>query len=262
MCARLSFFMGVFPGRKIKFSNKNTNCFKFCQLVRLEFCGPRDRMPGPAFSLTSRRQLPILRQVQAATPGRAVVAGPRLVMLARRRCLRPSNLDQTIHNCGFIPDECPGAFLALDGRPGILMQRRRAMRWLRNIAMMVLMGVVMLQLTGCALLLVGGAAAGAAAAGVMYNEGELRADLEAKPPEILQATERAFRDLIWTKESAKASATDGLATARTATGREVTVTINRKTENVSRIGIRIGTFGDENLSRLLYDKILFFLKHS
>jgi hypothetical protein len=136
------------------------------------------------------------------------------------------------------------------------------MRWLRNVAMAVLVSGAMLQLTGCAALLIGGAAAGAAAAGVMYKEGELQADLEAKPPQALQATERAFRDLIWTKESAKSSATDALATARTATGKEVTVTINRQTENVSRIGIRIGTFGDENLSRLLYDKIQFFLKHS
>jgi hypothetical protein len=121
---------------------------------------------------------------------------------------------------------------------------------------------LLLPLTGCAVLLLGGAAAGAAAAGVMYNEGELRADLEAAPPDAIKATERAFRDLIWSKESAKSSATDGLATARTATGKEVTVTVNRKTASVSTIGIRIGTFGDENLSRLLYDKIKFFLQHS
>jgi hypothetical protein len=42
----------------------------------------------------------------------------------------------------------------------------------------------------------------------------------------------------------------------------VTVKVNVKSENTTTIGIRVGTFGDENLSRLLYDKIQFFLKHS
>ena len=136
------------------------------------------------------------------------------------------------------------------------------MRWMRNGLIVVLVSGLMLQLTGCAALLVGGAAAGAAAAGIMYRDGELRADLEATPPTVIKATERAFRDLIWTKESAQASATDGQATARTATGKEVLVTVTRKTDNTSQIGIRVGTFGDENLSRLLYDKIKFFLQHS
>ncbi len=135
------------------------------------------------------------------------------------------------------------------------------MRWLRNLILAVLIGGLLLQTAGCAFLLIGGAAAGAAA-GVMYHEGELRADLDANPPDVIKATERAFRDLIWTKESAQSSATDGIATARTATGRDVRVTVQRQTETASRIGIRVGTFGDENLSRLLYDKIKFFLEHS
>jgi hypothetical protein len=125
------------------------------------------------------------------------------------------------------------------------------------------MGVVLIVtaalMTGCAALVVG-AAAGGAAAGALYYKGELKADVDAAPPEVITATERAFRDLIWDKETAAASATDGLATARTATGREVKVTVEMKTPEVSTIGIRIGTFGDENLSRLLYDRILLFLK--
>ncbi len=136
------------------------------------------------------------------------------------------------------------------------------MRWLRNGLVDVFISGLMLQLTGCAALLIGGAAAGATAAGMIYHDGELRADIEAPPPTVIKATERAFRDLIWTKESAQASATDGQATARTATGKEVSVTVTRKTENTSEIGIRVGTFGDENLSRLLYDKIKFFIQHS
>jgi hypothetical protein len=76
----------------------------------------------------------------------------------------------------------------------------------------------------------------------------------------MTATEKAFRDLIWAKETASATEFDGLATARTATGKEVKVTVVvAKEPQVSTIGIRIGTFGDENLSRLLYDRIISFL---
>jgi len=125
----------------------------------------------------------------------------------------------------------------------------------------MIVGVVLIAgtmvLTGCAALFVG--AAGGAVAGALYVQGELKADVEATPQDIITATEKAFRDLIWKKETTSASAADGLATARTATGKEVKVTVVRETDDVSAVGIRIGTFGDENLSRLLYNRILSFL---
>ena len=130
--------------------------------------------------------------------------------------------------------------------------------WARHVSVGVVLVVAASFMTGCAALVVG-AAAGGAAAGALYYKGELRADVDASPQEIIAATEKAFRDLIWDKETVAASATDGLATARTATGREVKVTVEMKTPEVSTLGIRIGTFGDENLSRLLYDRILLFL---
>jgi hypothetical protein len=121
----------------------------------------------------------------------------------------------------------------------------------------VLIAAVMI-LTGCGALFVG--AAGGAVAGALYYQGELKADVDATPQAVIAATEKAFRDLIWSKEVITASATDGLATARTATGKAVNVTVKTNSPDVSNVGIRIGTFGDENLSRLLYDRILYFLK--
>lgn len=132
------------------------------------------------------------------------------------------------------------------------------MAWARSGAAALLMMAAAFLLSGCAALLVG-AAAGGATAGALYYQGELQADVDATPQQVIAATERAFRDLIWAKESAIASETDGLATARTATGRAVKVTVETKTPQVSSIGIRIGTFGDENLSRLLYERIQAFL---
>jgi hypothetical protein len=131
------------------------------------------------------------------------------------------------------------------------------MAWERKVALGIVLVAAVFLKTGCAALFVGAAAGGAA--GVLYYQGELKADLDGTPPEVIAATEKAFRDLIWSKEVATASANDGLATARTATGKEVEVTVEMKTPEVSTVGIRIGTFGDENLSRLLYDRIVAFL---
>lgn len=129
--------------------------------------------------------------------------------------------------------------------------------WGRNIVAGMGILVVTSLLTGCGALFLGAAAGGVA--GALYYKGELEADVEATPQAVIAATEKAFRDLIWAKETATATATDGLATARTATGKEVKVTVVTKTPEVSTLGIRVGTFGDENLSRLLYDRILAFL---
>jgi hypothetical protein len=132
------------------------------------------------------------------------------------------------------------------------------MALLKRIGSGILLMVLASLLTGCGVLFVGAAAS--SVAGALYYKGELKADVEASPQAVITATEKAFRDLIWAKETASASEFDGLATARTATGKEVKVTVVvAKEPQVSTIGIRIGTFGDENLSRLLYDRIISFL---
>jgi hypothetical protein len=132
------------------------------------------------------------------------------------------------------------------------------MALLKRIGSGLLLMVLASLLTGCGVLFMGAAAG--SVAGAFYYQGELKADVEASPQAVITATEKAFRDLIWAKETASASEFDGLATARTATGKEVKVTVVvAKEPQVSTIGIRIGTFGDENLSRLLYDRIVSFL---
>jgi hypothetical protein len=131
------------------------------------------------------------------------------------------------------------------------------MALLKRIGSGLLLMVLASLLTGCAALFVGAAAG--SVAGALYYKGELKADVEASPQAVITATEKAFRDLIWAKETTSASEIDGLATARTATGKEVKVTVVAKEPPVSTIAIRIGTFGDENLSRLLYDRIVSFL---
>jgi hypothetical protein len=123
-------------------------------------------------------------------------------------------------------------------------------RMRRGLLTIALLGSICF-ISGCPLLLAGGAGAG----GMAYYKGELKAELNGTPSQVIQATERAFEDLIWIRVAANASATDGQAEAKTATGKEVHVTVKQKTANVSEIGIRVGVMGDETLSRTLLDKI-------
>ena len=81
---------------------------------------------------------------------------------------------------------------------------------LKRIGSGLLLMVLASLLTGCGVLFVGAAAS--SVAGALYYKGELKADVEASPQAVITATEKAFRDLIWAKETASASEFDGLAT--------------------------------------------------
>jgi len=109
---------------------------------------------------------------------------------------------------------------------------------------------LLVSASGCFL-----AAAGAAAGGVFYAKGDLETTLDAKPAAIAAATEKAFSEMSIAKRSAVSSDLDAEVTGRTARDKNVTVKIKAQTDKTSEVSIRVGTFGDEDLSRLILDKI-------
>ena len=98
-------------------------------------------------------------------------------------------------------------------------------------------------------------AAAGAAGGVLYAKGDLETTLAATPIKIAAATEKAFREMKISKTSAVSSDLDAEIIGRTATDKKVTVISKIKGEKLSSISIRVGTFGDEDLSRVIFDKI-------
>jgi len=106
-------------------------------------------------------------------------------------------------------------------------------------------------LPGCLVLAVGAAGAG----GAFYVTGDLEATIEATPKQIIAAAEKAFREMDFATISASAGEVDGKAIARTSTDKKVTVTTKFKSEKTSKLSIRIGIFGDETLSRTIFEKI-------
>jgi hypothetical protein len=108
--------------------------------------------------------------------------------------------------------------------------------------------------SGCAVLLVG-AAAGAGVAGTAYVLGDLEAQLEADPPAVAKATDRALDALQIRRISNSSSGLDAVIVGRTGADKKVTVKVKGAGEGRSKISIRVGAFGDESMSREILRRI-------
>ena len=109
--------------------------------------------------------------------------------------------------------------------------------------------------SGCAVLLVGAAATGAGAAGVAYAKGDLEAVVDADPQTVMMAAEGAFETLFIKKVSTSSTAFDADIVGRTATDKKVKVRAEGAGKGASTVSVRVGTFGDEALSRKVYEEI-------
>ncbi len=114
------------------------------------------------------------------------------------------------------------------------------------------LGLGLLTLVGCGAV-VAGAAAGAGA--IAYMRGELEATEEAPIGAVVTATRAAIDDLQLKLISTEVDAYSGKITAETARGTDIGISLKRVSDNVTEIHIRVGVFGDEDLSRLIHEKI-------
>jgi hypothetical protein len=110
-------------------------------------------------------------------------------------------------------------------------------------------------LQGCVVVAV---AAGAAT--VAYINGDLEATVEASPPRVVEASEAALKGMEIEVTSSEKSGIDGRVVGRSALNKKVEITVKRESDTTSKLSIRIDTFGDEALSRQIYDKIRAELK--
>ena len=97
--------------------------------------------------------------------------------------------------------------------------------------------------------------AGAGVGTYAYVEGKLTDDLAATVPQVVTATNAAFHDLQMTVISSAASAVDGEVIARTAQDKRIKVEISSTSAAVSHISIRVGFWGDEEMSVRVLDAI-------
>lgn len=122
--------------------------------------------------------------------------------------------------------------------------------FVRGLAMAALASVLFLQ-SGCFLV-----AAGAAGAGtVAYVRGELSISLANDYEDVVRATNRAIQQLEFAKISERKDALSDELEARTAQDKKIAITLTKVSDHLTRIQIRVGLFGDEQISHTILDKI-------
>jgi hypothetical protein len=127
------------------------------------------------------------------------------------------------------------------------------MRTRQILLIIALIGITIIG-QGCVAAAIGIGAAGAAGT-IAYIKGDLEAveadDLDVVYEAALKASkELELRVFYKTKDALSAT-----IYARDAEDKKVSVTLKRTTEQTTKLSIRIGTFGDETKSRLIYQKI-------
>ena len=108
---------------------------------------------------------------------------------------------------------------------------------------------------GCpaAVLVVGGAAAGGGS--FAYIKGELKSTEEVSLNRAWKATQMAMDDLEFHTTDKAKDAFDAELSASGAGGKKIKVALKKISATSTEIRIRVGTFGDESLSRKILEKI-------
>ena len=118
---------------------------------------------------------------------------------------------------------------------------------MKNIKLSACMVAVLASMTlvqGCALLVVGGLAAGAAYGTVMYVNNTLKVSHNISLETAWNAANGALNDLQIAVESSTKDGASGKLTAHNAQAQPVIVQVIRKTDKDTDIEITVGTFDD------------------
>ena len=101
-----------------------------------------------------------------------------------------------------------------------------------------------------------GAAAAAVGTGAyFYIKGDLKRNYEAPMDKTWEASVQAVEELKLTTESSEHDAFTGAIKGKMADGKSFTINVKRLSDNMTEVGIRIGTFGDRARSEAIHDKI-------
>jgi hypothetical protein len=105
--------------------------------------------------------------------------------------------------------------------------------------------------SGCAAVVVGGAAG----AGVAYSMGALKSVENTTVEKAYIAAQAALKDLEFRQTLVSKDAVEARVEGETSSDKTVTIHIAHVTDQATEIRVRVGTFGDEKLSRLIFEKM-------
>jgi len=119
----------------------------------------------------------------------------------------------------------------------------------------VCVAAVLLALgSGCAAVVLGGAAA-AGAGGYAYVKGESKYTEGASLDRTYNATLAAMKDLEFPVTSKSKDMIQASVTAKNASNKTITVHLKKLSDSATEVGVRVGAFGDETLSHAIIQKI-------
>lgn len=78
--------------------------------------------------------------------------------------------------------------------------------------------------------------------------------LSANPERVVNAAKKACEDMELHAIAASSTEMDGRIEARTAQGKKVSILVTKQAEDVSTVAVKVGTVGDEAISRAIIDK--------
>ena len=119
------------------------------------------------------------------------------------------------------------------------------------IAVTLTLATVAMIAQGCVLI----AAAGAGAGTIAYIKGEFSAMEAKKLDTAYNATKKALTQLKLSITKDNKDATSATIVARDAEDKKITVRLTEAGDNITKISIRIGVFGDKTKSEQIYQQI-------
>jgi len=110
-------------------------------------------------------------------------------------------------------------------------------------------------ISGCAAVLVGGAAVGAGSGTYLYIKGEMKTDYYASFDAVWSACEKTVADMRGLDVQRDKMLAKGKIDV-VIDEEDVHISVTYKAKNVTTVSIRIGLFGNKLSSQLIHDKIL------
>ncbi len=123
-----------------------------------------------------------------------------------------------------------------------------------KLLMTVFLASILALTNGCFLFVVG-AAAGAGAVGYAWVDGEVKTTEAASLNQTWDASLAAMKNPEFTVTDKSKDALSGSVTAQTADHKTIKINLKYISNTSTDIRIRVGTFGDETLSRTILSKI-------
>ena len=122
----------------------------------------------------------------------------------------------------------------------------------KNSLLLSLIGLALFFFTGCAAIVIGGAAGVGSYA---YLSGELKSNEPIPLSSAWNATQKAVKESGFTVTSKEKDAFYAKLIARGAKDKKVTIKLKKQSDNITEIKIRVGMMGDEVMSRQIYEEI-------